>query len=381
MKVLHLISSGGFYGAESMLLNLMAAQRRIGLEPSLLAFENRRNPHIEIVHEARRRHIDVETLDCQGRFDRSAIRRIAEVVGDRGIDVLHSHGYKSNFYGYAASARVGVPFIATCHLWTRSNATVRLYEALDAYVLRRADHVVGVSDGILDALRKSGMSPAKTSVIYNGIGGAAKPADEPSLRAELDIARDAPLVGAVARLEEQKGLRYFIEAAERVVLDLPQAVFVIVGDGSMRESLAESIRQKGLNHRVRLLGQRNDMSNIYASLDLFVLASLNEGLPMVLLEALSAALPVVATKVGAVPQVIDSGRSGLLVDPSNPKMLADSILACLRDKQFAYSLGMHGRATVLERFSSDTMSRQYLAVYERSFNKTIFPKLNSLTEA
>jgi glycosyltransferase involved in cell wall biosynthesis len=346
-----------------------------------LAFENRRNPHIEIVHEARRRHIDVETLDCQGRFDRSAIRRIAEVVGDRGIDVLHSHGYKSNFYGYAASARVGVPFIATCHLWTRSNATVRLYEALDAYVLRRADHVVGVSDGILDALRKSGMSPAKTSVIYNGIGGAAKPADEPSLRAELDVAGDAPLVGAVARLEEQKGLRYFIEAAERVVLDLPQAVFVIVGDGSMRESLAESIRQKGLSHCVRLLGHRNDMSNIYASLDLFVLASLNEGLPMVLLEALSAALPVVATRVGAVPQVIDSGRSGLLVDPSNPQMLADSILACLRDKQFAYSLGMHGRATVLERFSSDTMSRQYLAVYERSFNKTIFPKLNSLTEA
>ena len=381
MKVLHLISSGGFYGAESMLLNLIAAQRTIGLEASLLAFDNRRNSHIEVVHEARRRNIDSETLDCQGRFDRNAIRGIAEVVGDRGIDVLHSHGYKSNFYGYAASARVGVPFIATCHLWTRSNATVRLYEALDAYVLRRADHVVGVSDVIVDALRKSGIPPAKTSVIYNGIDAVAKPTDEPNLRAELSVVGDVPLVGTVARLEEQKGLRYFIEAAERVALDFPEAVFVIVGDGSMRESLADSIRQKGLNHRIRLLGRRDDMPNIYASLDLFVLASLNEGLPMVLLEALSASLPVVATRVGAVPQVIDSGHSGLLVDPSNPHLLAEGILACLRDKRFAGSLGMHGRATVVERFSSDTMSRQYLAVYERSFNKAIFPKLKSLTEA
>lgn len=380
MKVLHLISSGGYYGAESMLLNLMAAQRRAGVDASLLAFENRRNPHLEIVEQARRRNLYAETVHCQGRFDRGAIHRIAEMVGERGIDVIHSHGYKSNFYAYAASARVGVPFIATCHLWTRSSVAVRLYEALDVYVLRHADHVIGVSDSIVDSLRRSGIPRSGTSVIYNGIEAGPQPAALPTLRAELGIGA-APLIGTVARLEEQKDLPSFIEAAEHVLHEFPEALFVIVGDGSLRQALAELIHRKGLKDRVLLLGQRDDVPNIYASLDIFVLASVNEGLPMVLLEALSASLPVVATRVGAVPTVIDSGRSGVLVDPSNPRLLADGLLACLRDRRYAGSLGMHGRATVMERFSSDTMSREYLTLYERSCNKNYAPRLNSLTEA
>jgi len=379
MKVLHLISSGGFYGAESMLLNLISAQRRAGVDASLLAFENRRNPHTEIVKHAHRRNLDAETVHCQGRFDRDAIHRIAEMVEQRGIDVIHSHGYKSNFYAYAASARVGVPFIATCHLWTRATVVVRLYEALDAYVLRHADHVIGVSDSIVDSLRKSGIPRSRTSVIYNGIEPGPLPAAIPILRAELGIGA-APLIGTVARLEEQKDLPSFIEAAEQVLREFPEATFVIVGDGSLRQTLAELIYRKGLEDRVLLLGQRDDVPNIYASLDLFVLASVSEGLPMVLLEALSASLPVVATRVGAVPRVIDSGHSGLLVDPSNPRLLAESLLACLRDRNYASSLGTHGRATVMERFSSDTMSSEYLALYERSYSKNYAPRLNPLTE-
>ena len=380
MKVLHLISSGGFYGAESMLLNLISAQRRAGIDAYLLAFENRRNPHIEIVGKAHRRNLDAGTVLCQRRFDRDAIRRIAEVAGERGVDVIHSHGYKSNFYAYAASARVGVPFIATCHLWTQSSLAVRLYEALDAYILRRAAHVIGVSDSIVDSLRKSGISQSKTSVIYNGIETGPLPEVSPTLRSELGIGA-APLIGTVGRLEAQKDLPSFIEAAEHVLREVPEAVFVIVGDGSLRPTLAELIPRKKLVGRVLLLGQRDDLPNIYASLDLFVLASVNEGLPMVLLEALSASLPVVATRVGAVPRVIDSGVSGVLVDPSNPRQLADGLLACLRDRGYAASLGLHGRATVMELFSSEAMSIKYLAVYERSCKDTYAPQLNSMTEA
>jgi glycosyltransferase involved in cell wall biosynthesis len=189
------------------------------------------------------------------------------------------------------------------------------------------------------------------------------------LRSELGLSSCA-LVGAVARLEEQKGLRYLIEAA-RSVLDQGQEVhFVVVGDGPLRPALQGMINELGLDRHISLLGRRDDMSNIYASLDLLVMPSLDEGLPMVLLEAMGAGVPVIATPVGAVPRLLHDGETGLLVEPRDVAGLRDAILTMLRQPEFAMTMAVAGRALVRNYFSADAMAGQYANLYSNLLRST-----------
>ena len=364
MKVLHLISSGGMYGAEVMLLNLASAQKRLGCDPIIGVFRNALHPHLEIADEADRRKLQVAIFECNGRFDRKLLRAIREFVRDRGISLVHGHGYKPDIYGYLSARAVGIPFVATCHLWTGATLPIRFYEFLDSLILRRAQAAVGVSDAITQILERSGAPRANISTVYNGTDFSRFRGAGPSLRAELGIG-DRVLIGTVARLEEQKGLEYFIRALREVLSEFPDALFVVIGDGSLRSRLDGLIHQLGLKSKVLLLGQRNDMPGVYASLDLFVLASVDEGMPMTILEALAARRPVVATKVGAVDKLVMQEQTGLLVEPRNVPALRDAMLRCLKNPSFARELGRKGEEHVRKSYSAEGMAGNYLRIYRQ----------------
>jgi glycosyltransferase involved in cell wall biosynthesis len=362
MKVLHLISSGGMYGAEVMLLNLASAQKRLGCEPIIGVFRNEHLPHIEVAEEARARGLQVEIFKCSGRFDHKPLRNIRSVLQKQDISLVHGHGYKSNLYGYFAAKALGLPFVATCHLWTGASPAVRFYEFLDSLILRRAHKVVGVSDAISNILCKSGLSPETVLTIHNGTDFSLFRDASPTLRKELGI-EERILVGSVGRLEEQKGFEYFLRAAREVLLEFPKTLFVVVGEGSLRSKLEALILESDLATSVLLVGQRNDMPGVYASLDLFVLASIDEGMPMTILEALALGKPVIATAVGAVEKLVIPEQTGLLVQPRDVPALRDAILRCLRNQSFAQALGKNGQEHVQTFFSSNGMARKYLELY------------------
>jgi glycosyltransferase involved in cell wall biosynthesis len=171
-------------------------------------------------------------------------------------------------------------------------------------------------------------------------------------------------------LEAQKGFEYFIRAAKLVVSELPRATFVIVGEGSQRARLSGLIQELGLEANVLLLGHRNDMPRIYASLDVFVLASVDEGMPMTVLEALSAGCPVIATRVGSVDKLIINGQTGLLVAPRDVNMLSSAILQSLRDPIFARGLGRNGKRHVHSSFSSRCMMKEYVEIYQTALKES-----------
>jgi|SRR5712664_277431 len=368
MRILHLISSGGMYGAETVLLNLACAQERLGNETIVGVFENRRAPHTEIVAEAKSRGLQVEVFSCSGRLDRKPLEAIRNLIRRRHVSLVHGHGYKSDFYGYLSARHCGVPFVATSHLWTRATPSVRFYEFLDSLILRQAQKVVGVSDAIVQALIKSGVHPAKVSAIYNGTDLSRYAGARPTLREELGI-RDRTLIGTVGRLEQQKGLEYLIKASQQALSELPDALVAIVGEGSLRSRLAELLQDLNLESKVLLLGSRTDMPGVYASLDLFVLASVDEGMPMAILEALAAERAVVATRVGAVEKLIIPGETGLLVEARDVPALRDAMLLCLRNQSFARELGRRGEVHVRKYFSAERMAKRYLAVYEQVLEK------------
>jgi glycosyltransferase involved in cell wall biosynthesis len=353
------------YGAEVMLLNLACAQKRLGCEPVIGVFENMHQPHTELAKAASERGLPVEIFPCRGRLDFKSLQRIQRSIRVSGACIVHGHGYKSDLYGFFSAKSMEVPFVATCHLWTGASLTIRFYEYLDSLILRRAEKVVGVSDSIADCLLKSGIPGHKISVIYNGTDLPTTRDCQPTVRQELGVEENKLIVGTVGRLEEQKGLQYFIAAAKEVLVKLPDVLFVVAGEGSWRSRLEHMISDLGLTSSVLLLGRRSDMAGIYASLDLFVLASIDEGMPMTILEALAACRAVVATRVGAVEKLIIPDRTGMLVEPRDVPAIRDAILRCLGNPSLARELGHNGEEHVRNSFSSDAMAKSYLKLYRQ----------------
>ena len=365
MVVLHLISSEGFWGAESMLELLGRNLPRYGCKPIIGTFHDSRHPHLELAERARAEGLETEIIPCKGRLDWRAVRCIRKVLSRRHVDVLHAHGYKTNLYGYAATWRSRTAVVSTCHAWQGQHLLrMRMYAALDRRVLRLFDRVVGVSDELAEALRRSGGDSARVRIVSNGIELERFQNARPLLRKEFP--RACRLIGMVGRLAPEKGGDVLLRAVPVVLAEFPDTFFVFVGDGPCRHSWASLAKQLGVARNVVFSGVRQDMPGVYASLDALVLPSFNEGLPMCVLEAMAAGRPVIATPVGSLDKLVLSGRTGLMVKQGDVNGLTAAILCLLREPGLARKLGEHGQAHIADSFSADLMTRRYLELYHEA---------------
>jgi glycosyltransferase involved in cell wall biosynthesis len=361
VKVLQLISSGGYYGAENMLLNLCASQEKAGCQNSLLLFYNVHVPNVEFYERARRRGLSVRMVHCKGRADWRAVRQIEEFIQEDGIDLVHTHGYKADLYGYLAAWRRHKPVVATCHNWVGGTAALGIYNHLDRMALKRFNALAAVSDTVAERLLESGVPPEKIKSIANGIDVQAFENREPLQAFRFDGAR---VVGMVARLDLQKGFEYLLRAIRDLSSSIDGLKVLIVGEGPDRAAVENMVEQYGLQSNVILAGQQTDMAGVYAAMDIFVLPSLNEGLPMTILEAMAASRPVIATRVGAIPTVIKDGENGLLVDARDTDGLRTAIASLLSDPDRCRRLGDQALAWVSENFTSEAMALKYRQMYE-----------------
>ena len=364
MRVLQLISSEGFYGAENVVAALTRDLQRGGHFVRLGIFENAHVSRNNASAEFESRGLPATRILCRRRFDLAALKRIREIIRTEEIGLVHSHGYKADMYAYLATRGMQLPLLSTCHLWTRQTAAVRFYEFLDARILRSFDAVVAVSERIATELCEAGVSAGKITTIDNGIDFGPFDSADATLASELNK-RDRILIGTVGRLVAQKGLTFFLTAAEQLLKEFPDLLFAIVGDGPDRGKLEQLAKDLRIENKVCFTGARTDMPGVYASLDVFALASIDEGMPMALLEAMASGAPVVATEVGAVPKVIVPGRSGMLVRPGDAAELAQALACLIRDPALRERLAHNGKRQVHEQFSSQVMTQNYCNVYGR----------------
>jgi glycosyltransferase involved in cell wall biosynthesis len=307
--------------------------------------------------------LNVQQVLCRGRWDWQTAEAIRDQLRSLKVDIVHTHGYKADIYGYLASRTLGLPIVSTCHLWTRQSTAVRFYEFLDSLFLRRFNAVVAVSAAIAKSLRQAGIDNSKIRVIDNGIDFQLFSRAHPTL-AEKFNKGERLVVGTVGRLVAQKGLEYFLRSAREVLLDFPNTLFAVVGAGPDRANLGKIAEELGIRQNVVFVGHCTDMPGAYASMDVFVLASVDEGMPMAILEALASKRPVVATAVGAVPRLIIPEKTGLLVPPRDVQALTQSISRLLSNSSLRLRLGVSGEALVNQSHSHDTMARRYLQLYE-----------------
>ena len=286
-------------------------------------------------------------------------------------DIVHTHTAKAGVLGRLAARAAGVPVVVhTFHGHVLRGyfgaLATAFYRALERRLASLSDVVIAVSDAVKSDLVALGVAgDAKIRVIPLGLDLEPLTAAlaRGSLREEAGVARGAPLVGIVGRLAPIKDVESFLRAAAEVVEALPAARFAVVGDGAERTLLEDECRRLGLAARVHFHGWRRDMAEVYGDLDVVVNCSRNEGTPVALIEALAAARPVVATRVGGTPDLLGDGRRGLLVPAGDPSALAAAILETLRSPGPAAARAREGQAYVLVHHSARRLLDDVDALY------------------
>jgi glycosyltransferase involved in cell wall biosynthesis len=363
MKILHIISSGGMYGAESVILNLSRMLNESSHASALGVFSNTSNPNLQLHEVAVKEGIESHLIPCAGQVDPTVVEKIRRLVAQTGADVVHAHGYKADVYVYFALRKTATPFVSTCHNWLKEGALVAFYGMVDRFVLRSYAGVVAVSDEVRAMLLKAGVRAEKVHLIRNGIDMRPFADATPSLRTS-DEEKGALVVGWVGRLSSEKGADIFLRAAARVLAVCPEARFVIVGDGPDLAALNALIDDLKIRKSISLAGRREDMPAVYASFDVMVSSSRQEGLPMAILEGMASGLPLVATAVGDVPTVVRDGSTGRLVSSENVELLASAIVELLRDASLRRRLSSAAKELIAKEFSAERMATNYLRVYE-----------------
>ncbi len=363
MRVLHLISSGGMYGAEAVILNVSRVMQDAGHRSMLAVFNNSAKPNLQVHEAALDAGIESHLLECRGQLDWRVAPRLRQLVRQTQADLLHAHGYKSDIYAYLALQRRGLPLVSTCHTWLDNDLFERAYGMADRFVLRSFDGVIAVSGEVQRQLTGSGTQAGKVRMVFNGID--LGPFTEGATRHRAPERRAGCTIGVVARLSPEKGHSFLLEAAVRVLAEFPDCRFALFGEGPERAALEQMADRLGIRASVTFAGRRDDMPAVYASLDIQVFSSLQEGLPMALLEGMASRLPVVATAVGEIPTVLRHGEAGRIVPPGDIPALADALLRLLRNAGERDALADAAYEQVRANFSATRTAQEYLDVYRK----------------
>lgn len=362
--ILHTIETSGPGGAETVLLQVASQLNRDRFRS--LALLPRKGWLSENLEAA---GVPVRFVESRGWYDFRVPRAIRGLIRTQGIDLIHSHLPGHNFYSSLAGAMTNRPTVATYHGPVELARTTPLKNQIRLATVRHlADVVVVVCDYVGKLLESRHFPPEKIVRIYNGIGVSRfAAACDGRLRGELRLPEDTLLVGTVANVRESKGYEFLVRAARRVVDRAPNAHFVAVGDIDpvLGRPIFALVEELGLRERFHFLGFRKDVPEILSAMDIFVLASVSEGFPLVALEAMAAGKSVVMTRAGGQQELIEDGRNGLLVPAGDAAALAGAITDLLTNPERAAAMAQQAGMRVRTDFTTEKMVAGYEALYER----------------
>jgi len=331
INILYVIWSLGLGGAEQVVISLAKGLDKAKFNPVICCL----NEKGKFADELEKTGIQVIALHKSGPLDLSIIDKLVRVIKENNIDIVNTHLWGANLWGRIAAHKAKVKVIATEHnLDTWKNW---LHIALDKWLSHWTDKIIAVSESVkYFYTHKVGIDPSKIVVIYNGID-SAKYNCAAADKQEFNIKEGEAVIGIVGRLVPQKGHRYFLLAMKEILKkygDSPQRgqypiKGIIIGSGPMENELKRYSQELGLEKDVIFAGLRTDIPRLLKMLDLLVMPSTREGLPMIALEAMAAGVPVIASKVGGTPEVVIDGETGILILPEDPDSLARAIVKCL----------------------------------------------------
>lgn len=368
LKVLHVIDSQGLYGAELVLLNLMQIQIKKGIEPLLLSVGDIKVLEKDVEVEARRRGLMVHSMRFRDGLNLRGSKLILNFAKENKVDVIHSHGYKGDILlGIIPKFIRKVPVVTTIHGWVGIEKYKKFYfyEILDALSIKNLEHTIVVSS-------KQRSHPnlillkIKPTVIHNGISllnfkhGWFKK-HWPEIAQKVTKGNS---IFSIGRFSSIKGYDLLTKAVSILFAIDNTIQLALCGDGREEDNLRKLTKSMGLSDNVHFLGYQDNAFQFIPSFDVFVIPSYSEGLPITLLEAMQAGVPIVATSVGEIPQVLKHGELGQLVPPGDAEVLSQAILRVFQNPAKFKKMALEAKKHVLEEYSLEKMSQKYSEVYQ-----------------
>jgi glycosyltransferase involved in cell wall biosynthesis len=363
LRIFHLIKGLGRGGAELLLEQSLHFGDRERFEYAFGYFLPWKDALVRPLRDA---GAEVVCFEAHGNLAvLSSIGRVADHLRHWQADLVHCHLPLSGVVGRLAGRRAGVPVVYTEHnLLERQRALTR---RLNLATWRFQERVIAVSSQVAASIAAWKDSSVPVVVVRNGVDPRRfEPlvADGMATRAALGIAADAPVVGTVALFSAKKRLHDWLAAARIVLNHQPAARFLLVGDGPLRTELHASAAALGIEHAVSFPGLQEDVRPYLAAMDVYLMTSIFEGLPVALLEAMAMGRAVVVTPVGGIPEVVRAGENGLIAEVGAPGAVASAVIELLDDPPRAKRLATAARSTIEERFSASTMVRRIESVYD-----------------
>jgi glycosyltransferase involved in cell wall biosynthesis len=370
IRVLAVLEASTITGPAKNLLQFASTSRAERFAPpvdvSIVTFRRQGDSDL-LADTCRRLQIPLHVISERGRFDRTVIDSLAGFARTFAPDVIQTHAVKGHFLLRKAGLDRLFPWVAFHHGYTWQNLRVRLYNQLDRWSLRTARRVVTVSIPFREELIRQGVPPERICIVHNAVDpdyGAKARSSAPELRARLGLRNGEDVILSVGRMSPEKDHLGLLDAFHRIhSAGMTDPRLVIVGDGPERPRIEQRIRALGLESRVILVGHVSTAEPYYGIASVAVLSSLSEGSPNALLESMAASVPVVATSVGGIPEIVTHRESALLVRPANPKELAEALSAILTSRELAVSLAQRARLLVETRHSPDSRTRVLCSLY------------------
>jgi glycosyltransferase involved in cell wall biosynthesis len=372
MKVFHVIDSGGLYGAENMLLSLVKEQQRMGIEPVIASIGDytlEKKP-LEIAAEKNSLPLEVFRMAPGPNLYGAAV--LLRRAWQLGTKIIHSHGYKGNILlGLLPSYIRKLPIVSTLHGWTGSGGFNKMtaYEIIDRFALRFVNAIVCVNAGMLSKPALKKFSGKHLHVVDNGL-----PNDDAQIFTKQQALADIPdkdarlfqprlTIGSIGRLSKEKGYNYLLEALNHVIKSGIDAQLFLIGEGPEYQNLCNIASHLKLESRVHIIGYREKASRYMKLMDIYAISSLTEGLPITLLEAMRAQIPVVATEVGGIPIALNHGVAGVITKAADARSLANGIISIARDRRLRNDIIKNAFRRFIRHYTSRRMSEEYLSIY------------------
>jgi len=360
MVIMHVVAPGEFGGLERVVQTLGRGLRGLGHDVHVLAVavgKDTAQPFLAPLSEA---GVSTHTLAVPGRGYLGERAAIAGVLRHVSPDVVHTHGYRADVVDAGVARGLGTPVVATVHGFTGGGWRNRTYEWLQCRAFRRFDAVVAVSRPLVGRLERAGVPRSRIHEVPNAWRPITPPLDRDAARRALGLAPEGFTVGWVGRLSQEKGPDILLHALVHL-RDLPIRVSVL-GNGPEQRSLAVQAQHLGVERQVHWHGIVPDAGRHFAAFDVFVLSSHTEGTPIVLFEAMAAGVPIVATRVGGVPDVLSPAEAAL-VAPADPVALAAAIRAVYRDPALGRERAQCASTRLLRDFAVEPWLDRYAAIY------------------
>ena len=360
-QVIHIIDSLSIGGAQKLLVTFGMEAKKRGLQTRVISLQPPVENHVSA--ELKALGVQIDYFPAKGLLNLPRIWSIFRYLQKQQQQVVQTHLMYANFIGGLAAFLAKTPFIATLHLAGDDKRFSKFQILLENWVLRYfASRILGISS-LTTEFHQHRFGKKSVTTVLNAAPDFLPVSSSRAMDLRESLAlKDARVVIAVGRFSPQKAFDDLIRAFAIVHRQYPNIVLLLVGDGKMRLTWEELARDLQLSDFIRFAGSRNDVPDLLSISDVFALSSIAEGMPLVVMEAMMAGLPVVATSVGELPKVIND-KCGILVPPQQPEVLAAAILSILTDQPKLQEMGACARQYALENFASTAWMEKLLGLY------------------